>query len=284
MHTGIFFLTPSRACLPVHSDLRTALILPPLRLPVDFSPRDECVHLSRIYKRIETMDHTNSLRLALLVRLQHTHARQFLLPSTMPCRACPCTPTSIPSNFASALPPITVLINGRDEPRVVFDVRPLVEDPPTLAQALTLSDPTSFTLSPPRTGAFFAQPERNDVCRPARGVGGVGDVPFLVSASSAEFTTDLVPVLSMTKLSDVSTGGGAEGGRGSCFVEVLVPGEMRDSIPVDFIRWGFLGGSENGSTVYGRCLWGARLYWEPSALVSMERTRLFFVFGVLFKS
>ncbi|KAJ7911710.1 hypothetical protein B0H13DRAFT_2328091 [Mycena leptocephala] len=127
------------------------------------------------------------------------------------------------NKFASALPAMPVLINGRDEPRVVFDVGPLFEDPPTLAQALTLSDPTPFTLSPPRTGAFFAQPEGN-VCRPARGVGGMGDVPFLVSASSAEFTTDLVPVLSMTKLADASTslsGGDNSAGGGSCFADVL---------------------------------------------------------------
>ncbi|KAJ7829721.1 hypothetical protein B0H13DRAFT_2434927 [Mycena leptocephala] len=45
--------------------------------------------------------------------------------------------------------------NGRDEPRVVFDVGPLFE-------ALTLSDPTPFALFPPRTGAFFAQPETRD--------------------------------------------------------------------------------------------------------------------------
>ncbi|KAJ7915991.1 glycosyl transferase family 90-domain-containing protein [Mycena leptocephala] len=132
------------------------------------------------------------------------------------------------NKFASALPPMTVLINGRDEPRVVFDVGPLFEDPlPT--QALTLTDPTPFTLSPPRTGEFFAQPERAGVCRPARGVGGMGDVPFLVSASSAEFTTDLVPVLSMTKLADASTslsGSDNSPGGGSCFADVLVPGEF----------------------------------------------------------
>ncbi|KAJ7915958.1 glycosyl transferase family 90-domain-containing protein [Mycena leptocephala] len=132
------------------------------------------------------------------------------------------------NKFASALPPMTVLINGRDEPRVVFDVGPLFEDPlPT--QALTLTDPTPFTLSPPRTGEFFAQPERAGVCRPARGVGGMGDVPFLVSASSAEFTTDLVPVLSMTKLADASTavsGGDNSPGGGSCFADVMVPGEF----------------------------------------------------------
>ncbi|KAJ7829714.1 hypothetical protein B0H13DRAFT_2434921 [Mycena leptocephala] len=91
-----------------------------------------------------------------------------------------------PTPFASALPPMTVLINGRDEPRVVFDVGPLVEDLPTLAQALTLSDPTPFALSP-RARAL------------------------LISASSAELTTDLVPVLSMTKLADASVSGGAGG-------------------------------------------------------------------------
>ncbi|KAJ7906628.1 hypothetical protein B0H13DRAFT_709976 [Mycena leptocephala] len=102
-------------------------------------------------------------------------------------------------------------------------------DPPTLAQALTLSDPTPFMLSTLRTGAFFAQPERKDVCRPARGVGGVGDVTFLVSASSAEFTTDLVPVLSMIKLADASTslsGGDNSPGGGSCFADVSVPEEF----------------------------------------------------------
>ncbi|KAJ7906633.1 hypothetical protein B0H13DRAFT_2333264 [Mycena leptocephala] len=82
------------------------------------------------------------------------------------------------NKFASAFPPMTVLINGRDEPRVVFDEGPLYEDPPTLTQALTLTDPSLFTLCPLCTGAFFARPERKDVCRPVRGVGGVGDMPW----------------------------------------------------------------------------------------------------------
>ncbi|KAJ7906649.1 hypothetical protein B0H13DRAFT_1880422 [Mycena leptocephala] len=124
------------------------------------------------------------------------------------------------NKFASALPPMTVLINGRDEPRVVFDVGLLFEGPPTLAQALTLSDPTPFTLSPPRTGAFFAQPERKDVCRP-RGRGG--------------------ECFFMTKLSDASTslsGGDNSPAGGSCFADVLVPGEIGDmEIGVGFDRW-----------------------------------------------
>jgi hypothetical protein len=98
MHTGLCFLTPSHTCLPVRPHLCTVLVLPPLRLPIDFSPRGERVRLSRNAERIETMDDTNALRLALLVRLQHTHARWCLPPYTMSCRACPCTPTSVPSD------------------------------------------------------------------------------------------------------------------------------------------------------------------------------------------
>ncbi|KAJ7915949.1 hypothetical protein B0H13DRAFT_2658540 [Mycena leptocephala] len=126
------------------------------------------------------------------------------------------------NKFASALPPMTVLINGRDEPRVVFDVGPRFENPFT--QALTLTDPTPFLPSRQERG-----------CVGRRGAwAGWGtflywwNARLLVSASSAEFTTDLVPVLSMTKLADASTSlsGGVEGGGGgSCFTDVLVPGE-----------------------------------------------------------
>ncbi|KAF8186581.1 glycosyl transferase family 90-domain-containing protein [Mycena galopus ATCC 62051] len=169
------------------------------------------------------------------------------------------------NRFAAHLPPMTILISGRDEPRVVFDVGPLfeeddpaspawVERPPTVAlergedvyqpggsadishskrapnpaleKALILTDPHPFALSPPDTGAFFSDPSRRDVCRPARGVGKMEDVPFLLSASSAEFTTDLVPILSMTKLADAPTSGTTTEGGGSCFADVLMPGEF----------------------------------------------------------
>ncbi|KAJ7836883.1 glycosyl transferase family 90-domain-containing protein [Mycena olivaceomarginata] len=129
------------------------------------------------------------------------------------------------NKFATHLPPMTVLINARDEPRVLFDVGPLFDDPPALTGALTLTDPTPFTLSPPNTTVFFSEPARRDVCRPSRGTGVARDVSFLLSASSAEFTTDLVPVLSMTKLADASTSTTTEGG-GSCFADVLMPGEF----------------------------------------------------------
>lgn len=44
----------------------------------------------------------------------------------------------------------------------------------------------------------------------------------LLSPSSAEFTTDLFPVLSMTKIAD--TGGG-----NTCFADILIPGQVRFS-------------------------------------------------------
>ncbi|KAJ7750804.1 glycosyl transferase family 90-domain-containing protein [Mycena metata] len=125
------------------------------------------------------------------------------------------------NKFATHLPALTVLINGRDEPRVVYDVGGLFDEPPTLPAPPT--DPTPFALAPPSTRAFFTDPARRDVCRPARGRGRVEDVSFLLSASSAEFTTDLVPVLSMAKIADPSTG---SIGGGSCFADVLVPGEF----------------------------------------------------------
>ncbi|KAJ7665004.1 glycosyl transferase family 90-domain-containing protein [Mycena rosella] len=158
------------------------------------------------------------------------------------------------NKFASALPPLTVLINGRDEPRVVFDTLPLFEGDPSQIPSLTAPhDHTPFALAPPSTRAFFA---------PLPGCGGerrVDEVPFLLSASSAEFTTDLVPVLSMARVAGLgdrapapgsgsfsssssdsnptfnssagAVGGGgegdAEGERGhTCFADVLVPGEF----------------------------------------------------------
>jgi hypothetical protein len=71
---------------------------------------------------------------------------------------------------------MTVLINARDEPRVLFDVGPLFDDPPALTGALTLTDPAPFTLSPPNTTVFFSEPARRDVCRPSRGTGVARDV------------------------------------------------------------------------------------------------------------
>ncbi|KAJ7434890.1 glycosyl transferase family 90-domain-containing protein [Mycena galericulata] len=182
------------------------------------------------------------------------------------------------NKFAPALPDLTVLINGRDEPRVVFDVKPLLaasyassysstsssdKPPQNLTHLTSLTDPTPFALAPPSTAAFFAtRPgcggsasslassassssglglDSDDTGGGGGGEGGVGagaDVSFILSASSAEFTTDLVPVLSMAKIVDVDSvkGGGVQvqagaGAGHTCFADVVVPGEFyyRDS-------------------------------------------------------
>ncbi|KAJ6504032.1 hypothetical protein DFH09DRAFT_1440296 [Mycena vulgaris] len=186
--------------------------------------------------------------------------------------------------ISSRFPPLTVLINSRDEPRVAFDALPLFQTQPshsTFASAsasasistsnantantnanstgtgnvlpsptsdlaalgLTLTDPTPFALAPPSATAFFA-PRKG--CAPAPGVGVAGDVLFLVSAASTEFTTDFVPVLSMAKPAN-GAGVTARAGFGlgalsetaseaaagvtvaapTCFADVLVPAPTR---------------------------------------------------------
>ncbi|KAJ7100928.1 glycosyl transferase family 90-domain-containing protein [Mycena belliarum] len=151
--------------------------------------------------------------------------------------------------FAKHLPDMTVLLNGRDEPRVVFDARALFEaDAAQIVNLTRMRDRTPFALAPADAGAFFAaRPGCAGVREGGKGRGLVGSVPFLLSPSSAEFTTDLVPVLSMTKLADgsgvdgVRLGGGSaawgtggEAGEGeegaprgeTCFADVVVPGEF----------------------------------------------------------
>ncbi|KAJ7220860.1 glycosyl transferase family 90-domain-containing protein [Mycena pura] len=170
------------------------------------------------------------------------------------------------SKFVRALPAMTVLINARDEPRVVFDVAPLFNDDPELPPVVAfLADPNPFGLSPPSTAEFF---NTRAGCELPPGVGVAHDVPFILSASSAEFTTDFVPVLSMTKLADGASGiaaGGAPGGGHTCFADILIPGEFyyRDSwwagkfeYPND-IRWAdkkdvlYWRGKSNGGHIRG---------------------------------
>ncbi|KAF7289046.1 CAP10 domain-containing protein [Mycena chlorophos] len=126
------------------------------------------------------------------------------------------------SKFVHSLPPMQVLINGRDEPRVVFDVAELFSDESTTLphDVATLSDTNPFGQSPASTGEFFRP---RQACRPPKATGLLEDVAFLLSASSAEFTTDLVPVLSMTKIAD---GASATVGGHTCFADIRFPGEF----------------------------------------------------------
>jgi hypothetical protein len=137
-----------------------------------------------------------------------------------------------------------------------------------LAQALTLADPTPFTLSSLRTGAFFVQPERKDVCRPARGVGGVGDVPCKWSFFFFRIRTRLVFLLSLVLTSfthSVGPGGGA-------------------SLLLHRFYWGFFILERGSDEVSSNTLRIVRRAFNGAVSGSTERPRLFPVFGFFWRA
>ncbi|KAJ7742587.1 glycosyl transferase family 90-domain-containing protein [Mycena metata] len=108
------------------------------------------------------------------------------------------------------LPDTMFLINGRDEPRVVFNVR----DPAMRKDAMKLQDNKPFHLAPVPTSEFFKHQSGCSTLDRGHGltVDAIEDVAFLRSSSSSDFTTDLWPILSMTKISP-------------CFSDILFPGQ-----------------------------------------------------------
>ncbi|KAJ6508933.1 glycosyl transferase family 90-domain-containing protein [Mycena sanguinolenta] len=128
--------------------------------------------------------------------------------------------------FASILPDMDFLLNGRDEPRVVFNYR----DPTARKDAMVLKDPNPFHIAPRPTAEWFAD---KSGCSPLSSpmgfpTDGSADIAceylhfspdkvlhlskVLRSSSSSDFTTDLWPLLSMTKISP-------------CFSDILFPGQ-----------------------------------------------------------
>ncbi|KAJ7654298.1 hypothetical protein B0H17DRAFT_1338291 [Mycena rosella] len=112
--------------------------------------------------------------------------------------------------FAYFMPNMNIILNGRDEPRVVFDPR----HPGMRAKALNVSDRTPFEISPHPTASFF---EDMHCLIPNRETGltefANNASAFMLYSSSTQFTTDLYPVMSMTKISP-------------CFADILVPSEF----------------------------------------------------------
>ncbi|KAK6974383.1 CAP10 domain-containing protein [Favolaschia claudopus] len=114
------------------------------------------------------------------------------------------------SRFSHILPDMDVLMNGRDEPRVVFNGR----DPAMLKNAINLTDPKPFHLTPVPTSDFFRNRSGCSTIDTGKGfsINALEDVAFIRSASSSDFTTDFWPILSMTKISP-------------CFSDILFPGQ-----------------------------------------------------------
>ncbi|KAJ7709192.1 glycosyl transferase family 90-domain-containing protein [Mycena metata] len=118
------------------------------------------------------------------------------------------------SKFAHLLPDMTSIVNGKDQPRVVFDYR----EPgnATRDRALSLTENGQpFELVPqPTTAQFFRERPGCEVLRGADGFADVtnDDSGFFLSSSPAYFTLDLYPVLSVTKVSP-------------CFADIVFPSE-----------------------------------------------------------
>ncbi|KAJ6557366.1 glycosyl transferase family 90-domain-containing protein [Mycena vulgaris] len=112
--------------------------------------------------------------------------------------------------FVSLLPDMDFLLNGRDEPRVVFNYR----EPDARKTAMTLKDPNPFHIAPHPTSDFFKDRSGCNPLSTPKGFAtdGSADIAFLRSSSSSDFTTDLWPLLSMTKISP-------------CFSDILFPGQ-----------------------------------------------------------
>ncbi|KAJ7154328.1 hypothetical protein C8R43DRAFT_1126406 [Mycena crocata] len=105
---------------------------------------------------------------------------------------------------------ITFLMNGRDEPRVAFNVRASgARD-----QALLVNDPTPFLIQPRPTSDFFARQSGCDIPMEAGGFTPTANAHsgFLIASAKPGFTTDLYPILSMAKVSP-------------CFSDIFFPTE-----------------------------------------------------------
>ncbi|KAJ7444043.1 glycosyl transferase family 90-domain-containing protein [Mycena latifolia] len=114
------------------------------------------------------------------------------------------------AKFANLLPDISFIVNGKDQPRVVFDYR---ASNATRERALALTEERPFDVSPHPTAEFF----RNEGCEVWRSPTGFAepandDSGFFLSSSPAWFTLDMYPVLSVTKASP-------------CFADIVFPSE-----------------------------------------------------------
>nr|GAT52746.1 predicted protein [Mycena chlorophos] len=113
------------------------------------------------------------------------------------------------NKIAPLMPNFKFLLNGRDEPRVVFNT----QEQGALARATESGDPLPFHISPSPSGPFFKNQSGCDILSAEDGfVDDIGDiVSFFISSASTDFTTDFWPLLSMTKL--------------SCFSDILFPAQ-----------------------------------------------------------
>ncbi|KAJ7779072.1 glycosyl transferase family 90-domain-containing protein [Mycena metata] len=144
--------------------------------------------------------------------------------------------------FERFMPDMAILLNERDEPRILFDYRR-----PNAKSLVSNTDPTPFEHSPNPTASFFK--DKMQCLVPNEAVGFPGSAnnasAFLLASASTEFTTELYPLMSVTKISP-------------CFADILVPSEFYYSDS----RWAGLYAYPNNIP------WDAkapRIYWRGKA-------------------
>ncbi|KAJ7508469.1 glycosyl transferase family 90-domain-containing protein [Mycena galericulata] len=113
--------------------------------------------------------------------------------------------------FAHFMPDMHVMLNGRDEPRVIFNTRL----PNALPKALNVSDEVPFEKSPHPTASFYKDEMQCLIPNRPKGFTGLANdaSAFMLYSSSTQLTTDLYPMMSMTKITP-------------CFADILVPSEF----------------------------------------------------------
>ncbi|KAJ7595225.1 glycosyl transferase family 90-domain-containing protein [Mycena floridula] len=115
------------------------------------------------------------------------------------------------SVFAKILPDMDLLLNGHDEPRVLFNPREFG----SVEKALSMpNDSTPFFHNPSHTADVYTGGKKCLVPLSNKGfaVSANDASAFLIDSTASDYTEDLYPVMSMTKISP-------------CFSDILVPSE-----------------------------------------------------------
>ncbi|KAJ7683873.1 glycosyl transferase family 90-domain-containing protein [Mycena rosella] len=143
-------------------------------------------------------------------------------------------------NMSSILPDMNIVLNYREEPRVVFN--PGMPD--ARAGVLTSSDATPFKHAPRPTSKYYKDAKHCIVPNEPKGFMTYGNdaSSFLLYSASADFTTDLYPVMSQSKISP-------------CFADILFPSELHYDRSPRSSKYSF---PDNVSWKYKKPL----LYWR----------------------
>ncbi|KAJ7638349.1 glycosyl transferase family 90-domain-containing protein [Roridomyces roridus] len=126
--------------------------------------------------------------------------------------------------FAYFMPDMDVVVNGRDEPRVVFNTRASGAQ----EKAMDAKDKTPFGHSPHPTASYYKDEMKCLLPNRPKGFTGLANdaSAFMLATSSTQFTSDLYPVLSMAKVSP-------------CFADIVVPSEFYYSDSQYSPKYGF---------------------------------------------